>query len=218
MRLFFNSIRYSEDMDIDINTMSINALRDTVINIVGSVAFLNELRSYGIEQIQMQAMAKAKQTQTTQRFKIHLFTQQSEDLFTKIEFSRRQPSDIAISKSVSEKIMRQYKMTPLIVSHYDAMSAIKQKITALANRKVVQARDTFDLYMLSTQYSPELGKIETDAATATAACDNLYSVSFQQFHDSVVNYLAEEDKTAYNTPEIWDEIRLKVHELICPKT
>ncbi len=217
MRLFFKSIRYSEDMGLDVNTMSLGALRGAVTGVFGSLAFRNELKSFGIEEIQLPDMAKAKQTETTQRFKVHLLTHQSEDLFTKIEFYRRQSSGRAVSGSVSEKILRSYKMTPLIVCHYDALSAVRQKIDALAYRKAVQARDIFDLYMLSTQFSPGKDKIDTDPSTTTAARENMYSVDFQQFRDSVVNYLEEDDKPAYDTPETWDEIRLKVHGLICPE-
>jgi len=37
--------------------------------------------------------------------------------------------------------------------HYDAIPATIQKITALASRPAVQARDIFDLYILSPKYS-----------------------------------------------------------------
>ena len=138
------------------------------------------------------------------------------DLFTKIEFSRRTSSGNAVVESVSERIMRLYRMAPLIVSHYDVVTALKQKINALAQRKVVQARDIFDLYILSTQYLPRENKgLNTDAAHIKIACENLFSISFNQFRDTVINYLAEDDQTAYNNPDVWDEIKLKVNNLLC---
>lgn len=36
--------------------------------------------------------------------------------------------------------------------HYNVQSAAMQKITALAGRSVIQARDIFDLYILSSQF------------------------------------------------------------------
>ena|SRR3989339_282597 len=214
MRLFFGSIRYSEDMDIDVNTVSVNVLRDTVMKIIGSVSFQNALKSFGIEKILPPDMAKAKQTETTQRFKIHLLTQQGEDLYTKIEFSRRISHGKAAVQPVPENILRQYKMSPLIITHYDARSAVAQKISALANRSAVQARDIFDLYVLSTQLSPDdANRIKTDPATIKTACANIFQVGFRQFRDTVLDYLTEEDRAGYNTPGIWDEIKLKVHDL-----
>ncbi|MCK9583230.1 MAG: nucleotidyl transferase AbiEii/AbiGii toxin family protein [Endomicrobiales bacterium] len=216
MRLSFGSIRYSEDMDLDVNTINVKALSDTVMKILGSVSFQNELKGFGIDKVLPPNMAKAKQTDTTQRFKVHLITHQGEDLFTKIEFSRRKSVGNAVVEPVSEKILRQYKMSPLIVSHYDVDSAFAQKINALANRSAVQARDIFDLYMLSTQLSPNKNsRIKTDAVSIKIACENVFLVSFHQFRDTVLSYLAEEDKAAYDSPDLWDEIKLRVHDLIC---
>jgi hypothetical protein len=107
-------------------------------------------------------------------------------------------------------------MSPLIVSHYDAQSAAMQKINALVNRSVVQARDVFDLYLLSTQLSPDINsRIKTDRVIVKTACENVSSVSFNQFRDTVLSYLTEEDKASYDNPDIWDEIKLKVNYLIC---
>jgi len=199
-------------MDMDVNTVSVSVLRDTVMKIIVSASFQNELKVFGIEKILPPDMTKAKQTQTTQRFKIHLITHQGEDLFTKVEFSRRQPSGNAIVESVSEKVLHYYRISPLIISHYDAISAITQKINALVNRRMVQARDIFDLYILSTQIS---SKVNITPVTAKAASENIFSVSFHQFRDTVLNYLSEEDRLTYDNSGLWDEIKLNVNELIC---
>ena len=161
-------------------------------------------------------IAKAKQTDTTQRFKIHLITHNREDFFTKVEFSRRKCAGNAVVESVSEKVLRQYKMSPLIVSHYDVKSAVMQKINALANRKAVQARDIFDLHVLSTHIlTNEHNQIKVSQATVKIASENIFSVNFYQFRDTVLNYLDEENKTIYDNADLWDEIKLKVNDFIC---
>jgi len=71
MRLFFGSVRYSKDMDLDVNTVSVSVLRDTVMKIIVSTSFQNELKVFGIEKI----------LPTTQRFKIHLITHQGDDTY-----------------------------------------------------------------------------------------------------------------------------------------
>jgi len=68
-------------MDMDVNTVSVSVLRDTVMKIIVSASFQNELKVFGIEKILPPDMTKAKQTQTTQRFKIHLITHQGDDTY-----------------------------------------------------------------------------------------------------------------------------------------
>ncbi|MBN1822916.1 MAG: nucleotidyl transferase AbiEii/AbiGii toxin family protein [Endomicrobiales bacterium] len=215
MRLFFKSVRYSEDMDLDVITGGTVTLRETVMKILSSPSFLGALKSYGIREIRPPDLSKAKQTETTQRFKVHLLSASGEDIPTKIEFSRRCPAGSArpVVGQVSDEVLRTYKALPLMVSHYGADDAVAQKIGALSDRKVTQARDIFDLYVLSTQYSGAA----TGGETAKRARDNLLGVEFGQFRDTVLSYLSEEDRSVYNSPSAWDDIKLKVSAMICPE-
>lgn len=216
LRLYFKSIRYSEDMDLDINTVGVNELGEITMRILTSPIFQNELKAFGIGKIVPPNMSKAKQKETTQRFKIHLITDRNEDFFTKIEFSRRRSSAKSIVEPIPDGILRMYRMSPLIISHYGIKTAIEQKINALVQRSMVQARDIFDLYILSPQYSPDKdGKLVIDGNTGKTACDNLLPVSFHQFRDSVLSFFSDDDKTVYHDERIWDEIKLKVGDLIC---
>lgn len=216
MRFFFGSIRYSENMDLDLSDIRIDILQDIVLKILLTQTFVDDLRPYGIQRIAIPDIAKAKQTETTQRFKIHLTTFAAEDLFTKIEFSRRSMKDGIIVRSVLDSILRTYKLIPLIVPHYDALSTIIQKIIALASRPVVQARDIFDLYILSPQYTGseiiESKNLRKDKIEK--AYENLFSVTFEQFRDSVVSYLPPDEQVIYSSELFWDEIKLKVVNLI----
>lgn len=213
LRLFFNSIRYSEDMDLDIRGIIVGNLKALVMKILLSPSFNDTLRPFGIERIIPPDISKAKQTETTQRFKIHLITSSGEDLFTKIEFSRRGFKGKAVVQPLSDNILRAYKMTPLLVSHYDIQSAIAQKIGALAGRSIIQARDIFDLYMLSSQYTPKKTDI-LDKNRLTKAHDNIFEISFVQFRDSVLSYLNPEDRASYESTDSWDEIKLKTANFI----
>jgi len=130
LRFFFKNIRYSEDMDLDIRSIEVEKLKEIVMNILNSSLFQNNLRVFGIEKVISPDIIKAKQTQTTQRFKIHLITTRGEDLFTKIEFSRRGFKGEISIEPVPEYILREYKITPVIVPHYDIYSMVIQKIEA----------------------------------------------------------------------------------------
>ena len=54
MRFFFNSNRYSDDMDIDISNLTINDLQDIVLKILLSQSFINSFKLYSIERIATQ--------------------------------------------------------------------------------------------------------------------------------------------------------------------
>ena len=213
LRFFFNSFRYSEDMDLDISGTKIYMLKEIVMKILQSPSFNDTLKPFGVERVIPPDISRAKQTETTQRFKIHLITSAGEDLFTKVEFSRRGFKGETVVESVSNIILREYKMPPLLVSHYDIQSMVAQKIGALAARSIIQARDVFDLYILSSQYKSKKNKM-FDKNKLTKAHENIFKISFEQFRDTVLSYLTPEDQTIYKTPSFWDEIRLKVADFI----
>jgi predicted nucleotidyltransferase component of viral defense system len=210
LRLFFGSIRYSEDMDIDVQGAGVGKIKKTVMDILGTRGFSDSLNAFGIERVVLPDLLKAKQTETTQRFKIHLITSGGEDLFTKIEFSRPGFSRAGFVEPVSAAILRSYKMTPLLVPHYDASEAIRQKVHALAGRSVLQPRDIFDLFILHSRYEKATPKqLPIDGKILKTALSNIFQVEFPQFRDAVVAYLGEEDQAAYASPKVWDEIKLK---------
>ncbi len=215
LRFFYNSFRYSEDMDLDVRIIGASNLRDKVMQILKSASFQNNLRSFGITKIIPPDIAKAKQTLTTQRFKVHLITARGEDFFTKIEFSRRRFENSIKIETAPDNILREYKLAPLLAPHYDIASMVLQKIDALANRKITQARDAFDIYVLSTQIElSEKEKIKVDSKKISKVSKNIYEIVFEQFRDSVVFYLSTEEQKMYNSPRLWDEIRLKTVNFI----
>lgn len=213
LRFFFNSFRYSEDMDLDIRDVGVQVLRDLVMNILTSKSFQDSIMVHTIERVIPPDIKKAKQTETTQRFKVHLITSSGKDLFTKIEFSRRGMGNGVVVQPVSDIILRQYKLPPLLVPHYNIQTAVIQKICAISSRSVIQARDVFDLYILSSQLEGfEVEVINKDKLRK--AYEKVFEVSFEQFRDTVLFYLTDEDKDMYNTAGLWDEVRLKVANFI----
>jgi predicted nucleotidyltransferase component of viral defense system len=216
LRLFFNSIRYSEDMDLDVRGAGVYFFKDCVMNILRSLGFQENLKSFGIKQVISPAIERAKQTETTQRFKVHLITSADVDLFTKIELSHRGMAGEAVVQAPSERILRAYKIAPVLIPHYDINSAVTHKIKALAGRTIIQARDIFDLYILSAQLNPDAAKktIPEEGSIFSKAYDNIFEIKFEVFRDTVVSYLAVEDQAAYNNPSAWEEIRLKTAAFI----
>ena len=216
LRLFFKSVRYSEDIDLDVADIGLGELKELVMKILQTRSFREGFYAFGIRDIISPDMRVAKQTWTTQRFKVHLITAAGVDLFTKIEFSRRGFNGKVIVESIPAAILRDYRLSPLITPHYDAGSAVMQKIDALASRSAIQARDIFDLYVLSSQIgyvSPE-GFKPLSAAILAKAHERIFEVSFEMFRDAVVSYLADEDKNMYDNASSWEEIKLKVVDFV----
>ena len=209
LRFFYKSLRYSEDMDLDASGIQKYILQDSVMKILGSASFQSALKPFGIERVVLPDIAKAKQTKTTQRFKIHLINYAGEDLFTKIEFSRRGFNGEIVTESVSNNITRMYKLPPLIVPHYTIDSAVKQKIKAINMRAVTQARDIFDLYALSSQYKDSKKEsLQLSHSELKEAREKIFDISFEEFRDTVVAYFMDEEQNIYGNKEIWDEIKL----------
>ena len=216
LRLFFKSMRYSEDIDLDVVSIGVGELKELVMKILQARSFRESFYAFGIKDIISPDMRVAKQTLTTQRFKVHLITAAGVDLFTKIEFSRRGFNGRVIVESVPATILRDYRLSPLITPHYDVSSAVMQKIDALALRSAIQARDIFDLYVLSGQigHTWPKGCKPLSAAILAKAHERIFEVNFEMFKDTVVSYLADEDKGMYASASSWEEIKLKVADFI----
>lgn len=215
LRFFFESRRYSEDMDLDIERLRVESLKKTVLEILLSRGFGDSLRSFGIQKIIPPDLSKAKQTETTQRFKVHLLTSSNIDLFTKIEFSRRERTFKPVVESVSTSVLRSYKMPPLLIPHYDGAVASQQKVFALARRTSVQARDVFDLFILSSrEFVAKKGAFKNEPNTLQQALTRLYEIQYPEFRDTVVAYLDPTDQNHFSSPAILDEIKIRVADFL----
>jgi predicted nucleotidyltransferase component of viral defense system len=211
LRFFFKSWRYSEDMDLDVKTASVASVRNNVLRTLEVLK--KTMRPYGIREVILPNLQAAKQTETTQRFKIHLITSDGLDLFTKVEFSRRGFKGTVKFERVDEDLPRTYRLASVIVPHYDAASAYEQKIGALAARSEVQARDVFDLYHLKT-FLPPGHRAAIKAGIRREALDRLKEISYEQYRDQVVSYLSAEDQSLLSRVEIWEDMRKTVSALL----
>lgn len=215
LRFFFGSVRYSEDLDIDIGGITVSTSKDKVMEILRSPTQTTVLKPFQIEEVLPPDISKAKQTATVQRFKVHLITTAGENLFTKIEFSRRGVEPGVKTEMVIPEITRFYKIAPIIIYHYGLETAVLQKIRALTNRKQIQARDLFDLFVLHNRVEePTIIKNNLNKEKIVEANENILAITYKQYHDTVVTYLSESDQQHWGSETVWDEIRLKVAEFL----
>lgn len=217
LRFFFHSPRYSEDMDLDVLAGNVDTLRKNGYKILRDGAFKRNLLTYGITDIEVNDPAKAKQTETTQRFKFGLITTANQRLPTKVEFSRRtNPTDTHIIEMIDPEIARQYHKRSYHCKHYPGEDAVFQKIQALAGRPATQARDVFDLSLLQAGgYASSIkSNINLTRVLREKASEALMSLTFDDFKGHVVEFLDADNRAQYDSPPAWNQIQETILKLL----
>ena len=208
LRFFLKSIRYSEDMDLDIQTMAVGTLQNNVNRLLETPAFLQALRAQGIE---LARSAQPKQTGTTQRWKLGLrILESGTEVPTKIEFSRRGLDGETAVEPVDPEIIRAYRLYPVIVQHYSVRAALTQKVSALALRQQVQSRDVFDLKLLLDAGGAAQPLLPTATKHLVAAIENALAVDYDAFAGQVLAYLEPEYQEYYGNKKAWNQLHEQV--------
>ena len=209
LRFYFDSIRYSEDIDFDVRVIAPVTLKNKVERLLRSPLVLAPLKSKGVEII---AASAPKQTDTTQRWKLGLRAEAlSVPLQTKVEFSRRDATEGTAFEPIRGEVLRPYGLTPMLANHYTAQVAIIQKIHALAGRAEPQARDVFDLSLLLAR--PESRDLKLSRAQenwVSAAIEHAMSISYDAYHAKVVAYLDPDHVALYEDRATWDHMQATV--------
>jgi len=101
-----------------------------------------------------------------------------------------------------------------MLSHYDAATALRRKVGALAGRPQTQARDVFDLHHLLAigTDADVLGGLEERVLARAGA--NALSVDFGMFKSQVLAYLPPEDQERFDSSSVWDSMVLEVVEAL----
>lgn len=209
LRFFFNSPRYSEDMDLDAFVYDSLVVRH-VHNTFSSRLLCDRLAQEGLSANTSKA---SKLTTTTQRWKVGLTdTVTGATTSTKVEYSTRMQDQAGIVfDSPNKQLLQVYKISPLTLPHYDADTALLQKLNALAYRSEVQSRDVFDAAWLLTG-GAQVPKI--DDKTNTLALENLLALTYRDYTAQVVPYLDKTGKRLYKSKEAWDGMQHQVFEVL----
>lgn len=211
LRFYLKSIRYSEDLDLDVKIVAKNTLMSNVRKVFESPSFVKTLHSKGIT---ISHVSEPKQTETTQRWKVTLQTPKNEiPIHTKIEFSRRNLEPGTSFEAVDPELVHSYGLYPIFVNHYDRHAAFRQKIGALIHRTETQARDLFDLELLLGAGAEPSAPPRTGRELLTKAQDNARSVTYENFTGQVLAYLLPEFRSLY-TEKVWNKTLEKVIELL----
>jgi len=207
LRYFFDSHRYSEDIDFDALTEEGWKLEEQIDGVLASSAMLVLLRA---KEVSIRQVAKPKQTDTTQRWKVLLDTPDREEISTKIEFSRRNGDHRWRLEAVPNRVVSAYGLRPPTLLHYTAAPATEQKVKALAGRVETQARDVFDLDLLFRTDPSAVEKGALESETLTRAVERCLELPFEAFEAQVIPFLDPDIAELYSDPASWERTQLFV--------
>lgn len=211
LRFFFQSVRYSEDLDLDVIAMSKATLEKRIDRLLGSPAVVTPLRARGLT---IQDISKPKQTETVQRWKCSIATLEGSEDRTKIEFSRRAVKDIGTFESVDPEIANAYSIPSFLATHYGCADAVRQKIHALEGRSQTQPRDVFDLHLLFARTDAPT-TLEAEArGWAEKAAENAAALTYDEYRSLVVAYLDPTHEATYASRAAWESLQSEVVERI----
>lgn len=202
LRFYFGSVRYSEDMDLDVRIASKGTLKNKVDRLLESPLITAPLKSHGLEITEASA---PKQTDTTQRWKVGLQRAGGAALRTKIEFSRRAAVEGAAFEAVLRSVLAAYGMSQVLATHYTTLAAVGQKVGALAQRAEPQARDVFDLSLLLAR--PDAAAARVSASAIRAAIENAMRLGWDEFQGQVFAYLEPEQAAPYASKDAWNAMQ-----------
>jgi predicted nucleotidyltransferase component of viral defense system len=209
LRFFFGSVRYSEDMDLDVVVIAKGTLKSKVDRLLQSPIVTAPLKTHGITIVES---SSPKQTETTQRWKVRLRREGDElPIRTKVEFSRRDAIEGTKFEAADREVIRPYALTPVLATHYTTGAAIRQKIHALAGRTEPQARDVFDLSLLLAR--PDAAGFELDRPASkwlAGAIDHAMSFSFDEYASKVVAFLDPSHAAIYADRSAWEAMQVDV--------
>ena len=207
LRLFFNSRRRSQDIDLDFAGSAFWRLEERVDAVLASRAFLDLLRTGGVA---LTDLSKPKQTATTRRWKFAV-RGSGGPLNSKIEFSARRGRDPEVAFDLARAdVGRAAGLRAVRANHYLAPAAVRQKIRVLAERKQTEPRDVFDLDLLVAQHPRAVGRGDVTPALAARAAAAAFDIPFDAYRALVVDFLEDEFVRIYDRREVWDEMVVRV--------
>jgi predicted nucleotidyltransferase component of viral defense system len=204
LRYFFGSVRYSEDIDIDLTRPLPADLERKVDGILDSPPLALLLRTGGLE---VTGFTAPKQTETTRRWKVSV-AGSGEEVRTKIEFSGRDNDGGYRLDRLPTEVAGRYGLPAPTVQHYGIETATVQKVRALAGRSETQARDVFDLDLLLRRRAISPG--EVDADVLAEAAERAFELPFDAYRDQVLAYLEPEVLELYGGTEAWERMQTTV--------
>jgi hypothetical protein len=208
LRYFFNSVRYSQDIDLDVERVPAWRLNEKIEALLSSPQLGLLLRASGMA---ITRRSNPKRTDTTQRWKVGLRAPgQAEEISTKIEFSYREGEGEYSIERIPGRIVEPFALRSPLVPHYVGVTPTKQKVLALAGRSETQARDVFDLDLLMRSHPLAAGSL--DPAVLSEAAERALHLPYAAFQGQVLPFLEADSVELYEGESSWEQMQTFVGE------
>jgi predicted nucleotidyltransferase component of viral defense system len=208
LRYFFDSLRYSQDVDLDVEGIPAWRLNEKIEALLSSPQLALLLRN---AELRVAERSNPKRTETTQRWKVGLAAPGHTDLIrTKIEFSYREGEGAHRIEAIPRRIVEPYGLRSPLVPHYVDAAPVEQKVLALVGRSETQARDVFDLDMLLRRRSLDPGAF--DPKVLDAAVNLAMQLPYAAFRDQVLPFLEPDAVELYEGEASWERMQTFVAE------
>jgi hypothetical protein len=207
LRLFLDSVRRSEDIDLNYIGGEQWSLQSRMDAAFASKPLVALLAQRGVKIIEAHP---SKTTTTTGRWKFTL-SGPGANVNSKVEFSMRGEDRPLFEMSpVSREIATASGMRQAVANHYLPTGAVEQKIAALAFRTETQSRDIFDLDYLFTRYSSEAAAAMPDRQSLDLARRRVFEVGYAEYQALVLPFLDPAMVSMYRGEDEWERIALHV--------
>jgi hypothetical protein len=208
LRYFFDSVRYSQDIDLDVEGIPPWRLNEKIDALLSSPQLGLLLRASGVA---IARSSNPKSTDTTQRWKVGLQVPgQSDEIPTKIEFSYREVEGEYCIETIPGRIVEPYALRSPLVPHYIGAAPAEQKVLALAGRSETQARDVFDLDLLLRSHPLAAGAL--DSAILSEAAERALLLTYAAFQGQVLPFLEADAAELYEDESSWEQMQTFVAE------
>lgn len=211
LRFFLKSIRYSEDIDIDVPTVEQWRFTDRIKVAVEGEALARLLSLLGTSMDQGYRKG-ASATKEDWSFEL-VHPDVPLPVRTRLEVSYREhdyPADSFFPDRPANDVMAPYAraLRAPIITRYRVPVAMSQKVRALYGRTETQPRDVFDLDFLLGGWPDRPTDLEE--AEIGAAIDRVFELDYGEYASKVVTMLDPVLATLYEGEEAWGDMQQRV--------
>lgn len=213
LRFFYTSVRYFEDIDLDVPSMQPWKYTQLLERAISSdlLGRLVQLLGTTIEE-----RYRRDHTDTDERWLFSLSRPELADpIRTSLEVSY-QDYPYALGSWAMEQppatVTAAYgpALRPPLINHYLTAAAISQKIRALAGRAETQPRDVFDLDHLFRGWQER--PTDLDPTEIQQALARIWEISYEQYSSKVLTFIEPVLAETYGDRHAWEEMQLHVAE------
>ncbi len=216
LRFFHGSVRFSEDVDLDVPDIAAHLFTEKVERAFNGALLRRLLALLGVEMVHLNPKDR---TATKERWGVGLRHGTLDQAATRVEISYREsayPSDASEVARVNEDVTKHCGavLNSPLVRHYLPKAAVGQKVVALGDRRNTQPRDVFDLDLLFRRYPGAVAPGDIARSDLEVAIARTFEISYDEYASKVVTFIEPDLAPVYAPMDAWGEMQSRVVECL----